>query len=143
MNIVNLEGYGTTLIRASLGSMFIAHGLLKLLVFTIAGTAGFLESQGYPAWVAAPLTYSEIIGGVLLIIGFQTRLVSLILVPVLFGALLVHIPAGWLFSSAGGGWEYPLFLLVASISLVLTGGGALSLSKKDVLADYLDKIAKK
>ena len=139
MNIKDLEGYAPTLLRLALGSMFIAHGLLKLMVFTIAGTAGFLESQGYPAWVAGPLTYGEIIGGILLIAGFQTRLVALALTPVLIGAFIVHIPNGWLFSAEGGGWEYPLYLIINSVVLVLLGGGKLSISKKDVLANAFDR----
>lgn len=139
MNQINLMNYSATTIRVSLGIMFISHGLLKLLVFTLAGTAGFLESQGYPQWLAAPLTYAEIIGGVLLVIGLQTRLVALVLTPVLIGALIVHLPSGWVFSSPGGGWEYPLFLLATNFSLLLSGSGHFSISKKDILLSFINK----
>jgi putative oxidoreductase len=36
-------------------------------------------------------------------------------------------PVGWLYSNPGGGWEYPLFWLVAQAALVLVGSGALAL----------------
>jgi putative oxidoreductase len=38
---------------------------------------------------------------------------------VLFGALWVHSGNGWVFSAAGGGWEYPLFLIVVSVAVAL------------------------
>ncbi len=44
----------------------------------------------------------------------RTRWVALGLIPVLLGALWVHIGNGWVFSNAGGGWEYPVFLVVIS-----------------------------
>ena len=61
----------------------------------------------------------EAIGGVLLVLGIGTRWVALGLVPVLIGATWAHIGNGWVFSNADGGWEYPLFLIVASIVVAL------------------------
>ena len=43
----------------------------------------------------------------------------LALIPVLGGALWVHAGNGWVFSNAGGGWEYPLFLIVVSVVVAL------------------------
>ena len=70
--------------------------------------------------------FAELIGGVLLILGIQTRLVALALVPVLVGALWVHAGNGWVFSAEGGGWEYPVFLIAASAVQALLGDGALA-----------------
>ena len=46
-----------------------------------------------------------------------------------FLAVVVWIkwPVGWLYSNPGGGWEYPLFWLVAQAVLVLCGDGAFAL----------------
>ena len=41
--------------------------------------------------------------------------------------VFVHGSAGWLFSNQGGGWEYPAFLLSASVAQVLLGDGAFAL----------------
>ncbi|MEO1710374.1 MAG: DoxX family protein, partial [Pseudomonadota bacterium] len=41
--------YGATALRISLGVMYLAHGLLKVLVFTPAGTVQFFEGLGLPA----------------------------------------------------------------------------------------------
>lgn len=121
--------YAALLLRTALGIMFIAHGLLKLLVFTPAGTVGFFESLGVPGWFAYPTMGAELIGGVLLVLGVQTRAVSLALLPVLVGSIvLVHGANGWLYTNEHGGWEYSAFLIVAAIAQALLGNGALSLS---------------
>ena len=46
MNNSTSVNSGIALLRISLGTMFIAHGLLKVLVFTPAGTVGFFQSVG-------------------------------------------------------------------------------------------------
>ena len=108
--------YGAFLLRVSLGVMFVAHGLiLKYFTFTLGGTAQFFESIGYPGFLAYVVFAAETLGCLALIAGIQTRLVSFALVPILIGAAMVHVPNGWVFSAQGGGWEYPLFLIVASI----------------------------
>ncbi len=119
-----------TLLRVALGSMYLAHGLLKLFVFTPAGTAGFFESLGLPAFFG-PLTMGlEIVGGAALLLGVYSRWVALALVPVLVGSIVfVHGGNGWGYSNEGGGWEYPLFLIVASFVQYLIGNGALTLIK--------------
>ncbi len=54
--------YAALVLRLALGTMFIAHGLLKLLVFTPAGTVGYFESLGLPGPLAY-LTMVAEIGG--------------------------------------------------------------------------------
>ena len=111
---------GTTLLRVSLGIMFIAHSvILKYFTFTLAGTAQYFASIGLPASLAYVVFALEAIGGVLLVLGIGTRWVALGLVPVLIGATWAHIGNGWVFSNANGGWEYPVFLIVAAIVVAL------------------------
>jgi putative oxidoreductase len=123
----NNTAYAALLLRIALGAMFLAHGLLKLLVFTLPGTAGFFEQVGFPAWTAYVITFAEIGGGILLIAGVAVRAVSLALVPVLLGATFVHAGYGWVFTSPNGGWEYPAFLTVAAVVQALLGPGAFAL----------------
>jgi putative oxidoreductase len=121
--------YGLLALRVALGLMWIAHGLLKLLVFTVPGFAGFLGSLGLPAFLAWPIILAEIVGGAMILAGVYGRQVSLVLLPILAGALVVHAPNGWLFSAPKGGWEFPAFLIVASIAHVLAGDGAFALRR--------------
>ncbi len=120
--------YAALLLRFSLGLMFITHSLwLKLFIFTLPGTAQFFTSIGLPGWLAYATFAMEAVGGLLLIMGVQTRWVAAALIPVLLGATWAHSGNGWVFSNAGGGWEYPLFLTVTALVQVLLGDGAWAL----------------
>jgi putative oxidoreductase len=129
------------LLRVSLGVMFIVHSVyLKGVVFTLPGTAKYFESIGLPGPLAYATFAAEAIGGVLLVLGVKARWVALALVPVLAGATWAHAGNGWLFTNAGGGWEYPLFLAIAALVQALVGDGAYALSKS-VAFDDLQPIA--
>jgi putative oxidoreductase len=122
--------YGVLLLRVALGTMFIAHSVvLKLMTFTLAGTAQFFVSLGLPAWLAYATFVAEAAGGVLLVLGVQTRWVALALSPILVGAVWVHAGNGWVFTAASGGWEYPAYLFVLCIAQAMLGDGALALSR--------------
>ena len=123
------SAFGITLLRVALGSMWVAHALLKLLVFTLPGTARFFASVGLPAWLAYPVFAVELAGGCALLLGIYPRQAALFLVPVMAAAAWVHAPNGWVHTSPGGGWEYPVFLVVASVALWLIGDGAWTLRR--------------
>jgi putative oxidoreductase len=117
--------YGALVLRVSLGVMFLAHSLyLKLVVFTLPGTVKFFESVGLPALATHLTIVVEAAGGLMLVAGFRTRYAAIALLPVLLGATWVHWRNGWLFTNAGGGWEYPLFLAAATVAQALIGDGA-------------------
>jgi putative oxidoreductase len=123
------HGLGTTVLRVSLGIVFAAHALLKLLVFTLPGTAAFFEQVGFPGFMAYPVFAVELMGGLLLAAGLWTRWAALALVPVMIGATTVHWANGWAFTSPNGGWEFPAFLAAAAFSLFLDGrDGAFAVS---------------
>lgn len=117
------------ILRLSLATMLIAHGLLKILVFTIPGTVQFFTSVGFPGWSAYIVILLELGGGILLLSGLFTRWTSIVLIPVMIGAVIVHFGNGWVFSNANGGWEYPAFLLAVIIVQSLLGPGNLVLFK--------------
>lgn len=120
--------YAAFVLRLALGTMFIAHALLKVMVFTLPGTVQFFESIGLPGVFAYATIAAELGGGILLILGIGTRWVAAALIPVLIGALYVHSGNGWLFTAAKGGWEYPAFLTFATLAQALLGNGAYALS---------------
>ena len=120
--------HAALLLRVSLGMLFIAHGLLKVLVFTIPGTVGYFQSIGYPSFFAYLVIAAELAGGTLLILGFYARYAALALIPILIGATLQHAGNGWLFSNAKGGWEFPAFWTVTLLVQALLGNGAYALN---------------
>ncbi|WP_343080890.1 DoxX family protein [Ostreiculturibacter nitratireducens] len=125
--------YAALILRVSMGILFIAHAWLKIAVFTPSGTAGYFASIGLPALFAYVTIAVELLGGLALIAGFQTRWVSLALVPVLIGAAYFgHGSAGFFFSNPNGGWEYPAFWAVALVVQSLLGDGAFALRNGSV-----------
>jgi len=117
--------WAALLLRTSMGVLFIAHGLTKLLVFTPAGTAGYFVSLGLPAWLAYLVIAAELAGGLLLIAGLRVREVALALLPILLGAsILAHGGNGWMFANEGGGWEFPAFWAVTLVVQAMLGAGA-------------------
>lgn len=125
----NTAPYGVALLRISLGVMWMAHALLKWLVFTLPGTAQFFASVGFPGVLAYPVFAAELLGGLAILLGLYARQVSLALAPVMAVAATVHFGNGWVHTSQGGGWEYPVFLTVASVALWLAGDGAFALRR--------------
>jgi putative oxidoreductase len=129
MNRAVSSEWGATLLRVSLGVMWIAHALLKWWVFTLPGTAQYFVSVGLPGWLAYPVFATELLGGLALVLGLYARQAALLLTPIMSVAAWVHAPNGWVHTSAGGGWEYPVFLVLASLALWLIGDGALTLAR--------------
>jgi putative oxidoreductase len=121
------HAFGTTLLRLIVGTTFIAHGTQKLLSFGLAGTTGFLGTIGVPfANVMAPvLITTELAGGLLLVLGFLTRYVS---IPLLFTMVVaiatVHLQHGFFLPQ---GYEFALLLGVGLATLALQGSGAFAL----------------
>jgi putative oxidoreductase len=122
-------------IRLGLAAVMIAHGAQKVLgsfngpgfKTFIAGTTpfGFMR----PAWLwlaAAALT--ELVGGVLVGLGFLTRVAAFLIACVMLTAIIgVHWGGG--FFAANRGYEYPLTLLAMAVALLIAGGGQASIDK--------------
>ena len=123
--------YAALLLRVSTGILFVAHGLLKLMVFTPAGTADYFKSLGLPGPLAYAVMALEILGGLALILGFQTRWLSIAFALELLGAAIFgHAANGWMFANTGGGWEFPVFWAAVMIALALLGDGAYAMRQK-------------
>lgn len=124
MNDARNAAYAALILRLAMGTLFVAHALMKYFVFTLPGTAQFFGSLGLPEFLGYVTFWAELVGGALLIAGVKTRVVALALVPIMLGATWAHSGNGWVFSSPKGGWEYPLFWTVALFVQALLGDGA-------------------
>ncbi len=128
MNDTRTTPYAALLLRIALGILFLAHLGLKLFVFTPAGTAKYFQSLGLPGGLAYLVMVIEFVGALALILGVYARIAAIALIPLLLGTIItVHGPAGFFFTDANGGWEFPGFWIIGLLVLALTGDGKYAL----------------
>ncbi|MGO2501751.1 MAG: DoxX family protein [Cobetia marina] len=121
-------------LRVPTGITFMAHGSQKLFAafggYGLEGTGQWMASMGIePGYLMALLSGSgEFFGGLAILIGLLTRPAAAVLVfTMLIAILTVHIGNGLFMSN--NGFEYALALLTIAASLMITGGGKLSLDR--------------
>ncbi|WP_350350958.1 DoxX family protein [Microbacterium sp. A8/3-1] len=121
---------GLLVLRVVVGAIIAAHGAQKIFEYTLPGTIGSFAGMGIPLpEIAAPVVaFVELVGGILLIAGFFTRPVGILLAIDMAVALVaVHLPAGlWV---GEGGYEFVAVLGVAALALAFTGAGKFSLDR--------------
>ncbi len=118
------QDLGPWILRTSLGVVLLAHSVyLKLAIFSLPGTAAYFDSIGLPGVLAYGVFAIEAVAGLALLLGYRPRLAAASVLPVLLGATWAHWPAGWLFTNANGGWEYPLFLSAVALAVAVSGAG--------------------
>jgi putative oxidoreductase len=122
--------YGLFVLRVAIGIDWIVHAFLKTWRGMHTHEA-LLAKNGITPLLAWPTFSLEVIGGVAILLGWYTRQWAAVLLIFLAVVVWIKWPVGWLYSNSGGGWEYPLFWLMAQITLVLAGGGAFALQKRD------------
>jgi putative oxidoreductase len=128
-------GWAPLALRIPVGIIFVAHGAQKLFGafggYGLEGTGQFMASIGLtPGYLMALLAGStEFFGGLALLLGLLVRPAAAALAFAMLVAILsVHIGHGLFMSN--NGYEYGLALLAVSVSLLISGGGRLSLDAK-------------
>ncbi|MEJ7819187.1 MAG: DoxX family protein [Rubrobacteraceae bacterium] len=129
-----MAGFGLLAARVILGIIMTAHGFQKL---TQMGAGAFGEQVLGGLGVPAPVlmgyvvTFVELLGGVLLIVGLLSRLSALLLTINLIVALfLVKLGVGLIASpESGAGAELDLALIAGFLVVLFAGPGALSLDR--------------
>src|SRR5215207_4276588 len=122
-------------VRLALASVMIGHGAQKVLgsfngpgfnTF-IAGNTPFSFMR--PAWLwLAAAAVSELVGGLLVGLGFLTRVAAFFISCVMLTAIIgVHWTGG--FFAGNRGYEYPLSLLAMALALLIAGGGQASVDR--------------
>lgn len=132
--------YGITVLRVTLGAIFLMYGYQGFFVSTPAGMTAFNASKGipFPAITAWFVILGHFVGGAMLVLGILTRLGALVHVVIMAGAVyFVHLAEGFFMhgiivdAAAGkaiaGGYGYALTLLMASVAVLLLGSGPLGL----------------
>ncbi|MBT2666964.1 DoxX family protein [Bacillus sp. ISL-4] len=127
---MNKQEIGTFLLRVMLGISFFLHGLSKFKG-GLENTAGWFQSIGIPGFMAYVVGVIELVGGIALIIGLGTRIISALLVFIMAGAIVyVKFPAGFMGNGEGTGYELDLVLMIIALHLVMNGSRFLSIDSK-------------
>jgi putative oxidoreductase len=77
--------------------------------------------------------FGEVAGGTALILGVYPRLVALLSLPILAGAAWTHLGNGWLFSNQGGGWEFPVLLVLLALVVAMQGAGSFAIKRLPII----------
>jgi len=125
------NGSAALALRMPVGIIFAAHGAQKLFGwfggYGLEGTGQYMESIGLTpgVWMAGAAGAAEFFGGLLLIAGLLTRSAALMLAVTMVVAIVTAHLSNGLFMS-NNGYEFALTMLAASVSLLVSGAGRLS-----------------
>ncbi|OYR08526.1 DoxX family protein [Brucella thiophenivorans] len=123
------NGLATLVARVFLSILFILAGFSKLTA--ISGTAGYFAGLGLPAptIIAVIVGLIEFVGGLAILVGFQTRIAAAIVALFTIGATLV---AHMNFAEGMNALMAQKNLAIAGglILLVLQGAGSISIDAK-------------
>lgn len=121
---------GVLIVRVFLGLSFFIHGVSKFQS-GISNTAGWFESMGIPGFMGYAVGIIELVGGLLLIIGFGTRYIAALFLFIMIGAIIkVKLVAGFMGNGQGAGYELDLAFAVMAAFLFLNSNSTFSLDSK-------------
>lgn len=131
MNPAMQQDLGKLVLRLSLGILVLLHGIAKL-TGGIGGIVGMVEGAGLPGVLGYGALVGEVLGPLMLILGFHARIgAALVAINMLFAIGLAHM--GELATlTEQGGWALELqgMFLFTAIALVFLGPGRWSVNQR-------------
>ena len=127
----NLNDFGKLVLRLTLGILILLHGIAKLR-HGIDPIQGMVTAMGMPAFLAYGVYAGEVLGPLLLIIGFYARIgAALIAVNMLFAIALAHMDELTSLTQTGG-WALELqgMFLFTAVALALMGPGRIGINQR-------------
>ena len=125
------------IVRLGLGSVFFAHGAQKVFGwfggYGMKGTLGYFKSLGIPTALGVIACFTELLGGIALIVGFLTKLAAIgLIIDMLVAISKVHSAHGFFLNwgvtqGKGHGYEMNLVLIAMALALLIGGAGAWSI----------------
>jgi putative oxidoreductase len=119
-----LQPLALIVIRLALGAIMLAHGYQNTFRH-LHEHVRMVVGLGIPAWLGYVSSFTELIGGILILAGLLTR-------PAAFAICIDLIVAIWKVHWHNGlmgehGYEFPLALLALAFALIFFGAGPISI----------------
>ena len=127
----NLNDTGKLILRLTLGILILLHGVSKLMN-GIGPIEGMVTGMGMPAFIAYGVFAGEVLGPLLLIIGFYARIgAALIAINMIFAIVLAHTDELTRLTQTGG-WALELqgMFLATAVALMLMGPGRIGINRR-------------
>lgn len=123
------QDVGLLVMRIGIGFPMLLYGLGKLFN-GISFIQGILVDRGLPAFFGYGVYVGEVIAPILLLIGYRTRLASLVFAINCITAMLLVQSADIFSLNDNGGWKVELLGIYAlvAVGLFFTGAGRLAIS---------------
>lgn len=120
---------GLLILRLGLGVMMIPHGVAKISN-GLGGIEAVLAAQNLPSWIAYGVYVGEIIAPLFMIVGYYTRLASLVFVVNMIVAVALVHPNDIFVLTNTGGWAIEMqgLYILGALTLVFTGAGKYAIS---------------
>jgi len=125
-------------LRLALAAVLLSHGLPKVMNF--GATVGGFQGMNIPAptLTAAFAVLSEVVGGILILLGIAVDIAGVLVIIDMLGAIVtVHWANGFDFTK--GGWEHPFTVLAMALALALAGPGDYSVGIKQGAGRVADR----
>ena len=129
-------------LRVVLGVIFLIHGGQKAFGWFggpgMPGAVGMMGHMGVPPFLAYVAVYTELIGGILLVVGLLSRIAAIgIAIDMVVAIALVHGKNGFFNTPPNLGFEYNLALIAMCVAVLIGGPGALGLA--DEVAPFIKR----
>jgi putative oxidoreductase len=128
----NIAPYSYALIRFGAGAVIFYHGFAKVFRGLAPAVANGFASMGFP--IPEALAYGlgvlQLLGGASLAVGLLTRPIALLFAVEMIFSVIFHYRNGYTFAAPGGGYEFPLVMLLLYAAIFFRGAGRCSLDKK-------------
>ena len=127
----SIAPYSYALIRFGVGSVIMYHGVAKLFRGLAPAAAHGFASIGLPMpqALAYGLGILQFLGGAALALGLLTRPFAFLFAISMIFSVILHYHNGYTFAAPGGGYEFPLIMLVILVAIFFRGAGRCALDR--------------
>ena len=122
-----LQPLALLVMRLALGGIMLAHGYHKVFG-GLHHHAQFVAGLGLPGWLGYVSSFTEFLGGLLLLAGFFTRIAAFaVFLDLAVAIWKVHLHNGFIGSPERPGYELALAASALAFALIFLGGGPIAI----------------